>query len=55
MPGSKEDGGSRNPFSNLVDDLKDKFSDTKLHDAKISLHHKRSVEALSATPVLPSS
>jgi hypothetical protein len=34
------DGGK---VSNLIDDLKEKFSDTKLHDAKIALVHKKSV------------
>ncbi|CAH0021885.1 unnamed protein product [Clonostachys rhizophaga] len=32
------DGGK---VSNLIDDLKEKFSDTKLHDAKIALVHKK--------------
>lgn len=49
MPGSasdekeKSDGG----FSGLMGDLKDKLQDTKLHDLKISLHHKKFVSASS--------
>ncbi|ODA76683.1 hypothetical protein RJ55_07954 [Drechmeria coniospora] len=37
--GSKEGGRSR--FTGFVDDLKDKFSDANLQDAKISLIHKK--------------
>lgn len=43
MPGSKKDGESSHGFHGLMDSLKDKLSDTKLHDAKISLIHKKSV------------
>lgn len=42
MSDSKE-GGHSHGFSGLMEGLKDKLSDTKLHDAKIQLIHKKSV------------
>ncbi|KAL2206587.1 putative phospholipase PldA [Sarocladium strictum] len=43
MAGSQADEskGSRGGFHSFMDDLKDKLNDTKLHDAKIALHHKK--------------
>lgn len=38
----KQDGGHHG-FSGLMDGLKDKLDHTKLHDAKINLHHTKSV------------
>lgn len=45
MPGSQSDekGHSHGGFSSFMDDLKDKLHDTKIHDAKIKLHHKKYV------------
>ncbi len=40
MSESKEGGGSSG-FSSFMDDLKDKFSESKLHDAKVQLIHKK--------------
>lgn len=45
MAGSQADETkeSRGGFHSFMDDLKDKLHDTKLHDAKIALHHKKFV------------
>jgi hypothetical protein len=47
MAGSQsgEKGKSQGGFHSFMDDLKDKLNDTKLHDAKIALHHKKSVDS----------
>jgi hypothetical protein len=49
MAGSQADEskGSRGGFHSFMDDLKDKLNDTKLHDAKIALHHKKFVSIRS--------
>jgi hypothetical protein len=41
MSSSKQDGGHHGGLSGLVDDIRGKLHDTKLHDAKISLIHKK--------------
>ncbi|TWU75532.1 hypothetical protein ED733_005928 [Metarhizium rileyi] len=37
----QETSGSQSGFSGFMDDLKDKFSESKLHDAKVALIHKK--------------
>jgi hypothetical protein len=39
----EETSGSQGGFSGFMDDLKGKFSETKLHDAKVALIHKKYV------------
>jgi hypothetical protein len=43
MSGSKDDAGSGGSESSggFLDGIKDKLRDTKLHDAKISLMHRK--------------
>jgi hypothetical protein len=44
MSESKSDSkseGSGGVFSSFVDDMRDKLHDSKLHDAKIALHHRK--------------
>lgn len=43
MSGPPKDGGSQHGrFSGLMGDLREKLHDTKLHDAKVQLIHKKS-------------
>jgi hypothetical protein len=39
----KQESSSSHGFSGFMDDLKEKFSDTKLQEAKIALIHKKYV------------
>lgn len=39
----QETSGSQGGFSGFMDDLKEKFSESKLHDAKVALIHKKYV------------
>lgn len=39
----QESSGSHGGFSGLMDGLKDKLSESKLHDAKVALIHKKYV------------
>lgn len=42
MAGSDEKPeSSGSVFSNFVGDMKEKLHDSKLHDVKVALHHKR--------------
>lgn len=41
--GKQESSGSHSGFSGFMDDLKDKLSESKLHDAKVALIHKKYV------------
>lgn len=42
MTGSGDKSGSGgNAFTNFVGDMKEKLHDTKLHDVKVALHHKK--------------
>lgn len=43
MPGSQSGEKGHGGFSGFMDGLKDKLQDTKIHDAKIKLHHKKYV------------
>lgn len=53
MSKAKDDasGGSQGGFSGFMDGLKDKLNDTKLHDAKVQLIHKKSVLPVSLIPM----
>lgn len=51
MAGEKSEG--HHGGSSIMDKLKDKLHDTKLHDLKISMIHKKSVQ-LGIIPSLPS-
>jgi hypothetical protein len=39
---------SHSGLHGMIDDLKEKLHDTKLHDAKIALVHKKSVTLISS-------
>lgn len=41
IPGDEKKPGNHTGFSGFMDDLKEKLSDTKLHDAKVALIHKK--------------
>lgn len=45
--GDKAESGG-NVFSRFVGDMKEKLEDSKLHDVKVSLHHKRYVSVAAA-------
>lgn len=46
MSETKKDGANGG-FSGMMEDLKEKFHDSKLHDAKVGLIHKKSAELQS--------
>lgn len=44
--GKQESARGHGGFSGFMDDLKDKLSESKLHDAKVALIHKKYVPAM---------